>query len=449
MPIGGLGDKFMKVRQPGIHYLLVLLALIIFPVMVTFKLFDREVSVDNFEQGRVITEINFISSWGGTDTKALLLQQVLQEFEKNNPGVRIINESMSGTEFLFKLKTNFAQGNDPDVFGLWPGSDIKTLIRQGKVADLTELLAEDEEWSGSFGENAWSYDKFDGRIYGLPCEIIYEGLFVNKDLFNKYGIKVPETYEELKDAVIAFKGHGIIPIAFNATPEGTFLYQNIVMKLGGKEETENPYREGKINQCYIDGMKYVKELYELGAFPKNAFTIDDRARDNLFVEKKAAMIVQGSWLIGHGSLAAGDESVDIVPFPVFKEGKARQSSIIYGLGNGNFHMSAKAFQDKEKRELCIKLLKHLTSVETAKVFSYETSFISNIRIPDRDMQPGRLMRRGKMLIAQSAELVGPTDSFIDRNLWEQILVTSFPQVLEGRKTPEEVFEEMDRRAAQQ
>jgi raffinose/stachyose/melibiose transport system substrate-binding protein len=59
------------------------------------------------------------------------------------------------------------------------------------------------------------------------------------------------------------------------------------------------------------------------------------------------------------------------------------------------------------------------------------------------------MREGQELIADSMELVGPTDSFLDRNLWEQILVTSFPQVLEGRKTPEEVFAEMDLRALQQ
>ncbi len=439
----------MKVKQPSIYYLAIFLALVIFPVMLTLKLFNRDVPVDNFEAGKDTIEIRFLSSWGGTDTKAQQLQKVLEEFENNNPGVKIINESMSGTEFLFKLKTNFAQGNDPDVFGLWPGSDIKILIKQGKVADLTGLLNSDKEWTGSFGDDAWSYDQFDGRIYGLPCEIIYEGLFVNTDLFKKYGIKVPGTYEELKDAVSAFRERGIIPIAYNSTPEGTFLYQNIVMKLGGKEDTENPYRGGKINQCYIDGMKYIKELYELGAFPGNAFTIDDKTRDNLFIEKKAAMIVQGSWFIGRGSLDAEEESVDIIPFPVFKEGKSHPSSIIYGLGNGNFHMSARAYQNPGKQEMCIKLLKHLTSAETAKLFSHETSFISNIRIPYQDMQLSRLMRRGKVLIAQSLELVGPTDSFIDRNLWEQILVTSFPHVLEGRKTPEEVFMEIDRRAMQQ
>ncbi len=439
----------MKVKQPGIYYLAILLALVIFPVMYTFKLFDREIAIDSIESQKETIELRFLSSWGGTDTKAQQLQFLLDQFEKENAGVKIINESMSGAEFLFKLKTNFAQGNDPDVFGLWPGSDIKILINQGKVADLTELLESDKEWAGNFGDDGWSYDKFDGRIYGLPCEIIYEGLFVNSDLFTKHRIKVPETYEELKSAVAAFREKGIIPIAYNSTPEGTFLYQNLVMKLGGKEDTENPYKTGTINQCYIDAMKYVKELYELGAFPKDAFTIDDKTRDNLFIEKKAAMIAQGSWFIGHGALNADDETVDIIPFPVFKEGKSYPSSIIYGLGNGNFFMSSKAFESPEKREMCIKLLKHLTSVESAKFFSYETGFISNIKIPAQDMKSSRLMKEGQSLIAQSVEMVGPTDSFIDRNQWEQILVTSFPQVLEGRKTPEEVFEEMDRRGMQQ
>jgi len=421
----------MKLKQPGIYYLVIFLALVIFPVMYTLNLFNRDIPINSFESGRDTIELRFLSSWGGTDTKAVQLQLQLEKFEKENPGVKIINESMSGTEFLFKLKTNFAQGNDPDVFGLWPGSDIKILIKQGKVADLTGLLDSNKEWTANFGEDAWGYDQFDGRI------------------FAKYGVKVPETYEELKDAVGVFKDRGIIPIAYNSTPEGTFLYQNIVMKLGGKEDTENPYKSGKINQCYIDGMKYVKELYELGAFPKDAFTIDDKTRDNLFIEKKAAMIAQGSWFIGLGSLNAEDETVDVIPFPAFNEGKSYPSSIIYGLGNGNFHMSTKAFDSYEKREMSIKLLKFLTSVETAKLFSHETGFISNIRIPEEDMQTSRLMRKGKELIADSLELVGPTDSFIDRNLWEQILVTSFPQVLEGRKTPEEVFEEMDRKAMQQ
>ncbi len=438
----------MKLKRLGVFYLAVLMILGFFPIIASYKLFNDYKPAPEAVVGKSAAaekiEIRFLSSWGGTDTKAMHLRNILEQFEQQNPNVKIINESMAGAEFLFKLKTNFAQGNDPDVFGLWPGSDIKILIKAGKVADLTELLNSNRDWAALFAEDTWAYDEFNGRIYGLPSEIIYEGLFINKDLFKKYNVRIPKTYEELKNAVVVFKENGIIPIACNATAEGTFIYQNIVAKLGGKQDTENPYRDGKINSCYIEGMKYVKELYALGAFPRNVFTIDNKTRDNLFLNKKAAMIIQGSWFIGQGSLEAEDDTVDIIPFPSFPEGKAHPTSIIYGLGNGNFSMSSQAWQDPQKREACIKLLKHLTSVETAKLFSQGTGFISAIHIPTNDSKPGRLYSRGMELIANSQELIGPTDSFLDRNLWEEVLVPRFPQVLEGKLSPEEVFDEISR-----
>lgn len=436
----------MSKRNPRLYYILLLLLLGLIPIFLLYGTLEKYEPVESSNTKDEVTEIRFISSWAGADTKAIHLQQVLADFEKKNPGVKIINESMSGTEFLFKLKTNFAQGNDPDVFGLWPGSDIRILINAGKVACLSELLKSDPQWIGSFGEDAWRYDTFDGKIYGLPCEIIYEGLFINRDLFKKYNVSIPRTYEDLKNAVRIFRENGIIPIAYNSTPEGTFIYQNMVMKLGGKQDTENPYKDGKINRCYIDAMKHMKELYDLGAFPRNAFTIDDKERNRLFLDKEAAMIVQGSWFMGQGSLDPNEATVDIIPFPDFPDQESDSSAITYGLGNGNFHMSKQAWDNPRKREICIKLLKYLTSVEAAKLFSSQTAFISNINIPEKDVIPSRLFTEGKILIMQSKELIGPTDSFIDRNLWEEILVSRFPQVLEGKTTPEEVFAQMAKRS---
>ena len=49
--------------------------------------------------------IRFSSSWGGYDTKATKIQEVLNSFEEKQPNTDIINESMSGKEFLFTLKT--------------------------------------------------------------------------------------------------------------------------------------------------------------------------------------------------------------------------------------------------------------------------------------------------------------------------------------------------------
>ena len=59
----------------------------------------------------------------------------------------------------------------------------------------------------------------------------------------------------------------------------------------------NILKNGKLDDAYIKGMDYMRELYRLHAFPDNLFMIDDKGRNNLFLEKKAAMIVQGSWFI--------------------------------------------------------------------------------------------------------------------------------------------------------
>lgn len=94
--------------------------------------------------------LRFISSWGGVDSKAETLQELFVSFTDENPDIEIVNESLFGEDFLPKIKTDFASGNNPDVFGIWPGSDIRALIQAGKVADLTELMQDNPEWKKRF-----------------------------------------------------------------------------------------------------------------------------------------------------------------------------------------------------------------------------------------------------------------------------------------------------------
>jgi len=395
---------------------------------------------DNISASSQIT-VRFENSWGGNDSKADTLQTVLDKFMKDNPGVEVKNESMFGDDFLPKIKTDFASGNNPDVFGLWPGSDIRALVKTGKVADLTDILAEDREWKNSFGKDMWGYTTFDGRIYGLPVEIIFECLFINRDLFDKYGVKLPETYEDLKEAVKAFREHNIIPIAYNSLAEGTYIYQNFIAALGGKQAVEHPFEDGGIAGCYVDAMNYVKELYHMGAFPKEAFTLTSNARNNLFKSKQAAMIVQGSWFLGENEIKNTDSNVDIIRFPSVMGGRSDQSAMIYGLGCGVFYMSRTAADDPEKKAVCIKLLKALTSRETAALFAEQTGMLSNVEIDSSKVNYGRLTKKGREMLDTSKELIGPPDSFVDRSVWEDIIVKQFPYVLEEEKSARDLWNE--------
>lgn len=428
-------------------YVVALISIILCLIFVlAFFLMNNEkvVDVKPMEAFNPKNKISFMSSWGAYDSKAPRIKNIFMRLSERYSHLEIEDSSMAGSEFLFILKTDFASGNDPDIFGLWPGSDFNLLVEQTKVADLTEVLKQDSEWYAQFKEANWDYVTVDGRIYGLPIEMIYEGLFINRDLFNRYQVKIPTTFEELLKAVEIFNANDIIPIAYNQTAEGSYIYQNIVMKLGGKTDVENPFDEnGKIKSCFIQGMYYMKTLYEASAFPEDWYQIDDKKRNELFINKKAAMIVQGSWLIGDNALSSTDTTVDVIAFPDMPNGKADSSAIIYGCGNGIYHMSQKAWDDETQRENCILLLKELTSPENVGEFAKDSGFISNIELGNYAPEETIMSKKGEQLVNASKERVGAVDWFINRNIWENIIIDQFPNVLRGKITPEAVYELVD------
>jgi raffinose/stachyose/melibiose transport system substrate-binding protein len=396
-----------------------------------------DVMTEDFEAlaPSTIVNLRFVNSWGGSDPKSETLQEIFDRFMAENPDIVISNESLYGEDFLQKLKTDFVSGNDPDVFGLWPGSDIKTLVEVGKVADLTGILDGDPAWKESFDPKMWHHTTFGGRIYGLPVEIIFEGLFINADLFEAYDVKKPADYEELKAAVAAFRENGVIPISFNCKAEGTYIYQNMAMMLGGRDAIENPIRDGTVEKCYIEALERLCELYEMGAFPDDLFTMTSVERNNLFRDKKAAMIVQGSWYI---SALPDDGSVEILPFPEMKEDGDNYTTMVYGLGCGTFYMSRRAWDDPVKREAAIKLLRCLTSREATALLAEKTGMISCVQTPDT-VPHSRLAQMGIDHVNKAKSLIGPPDSYLPRTAWENVIVAYLPYVLEGRMTPEELW----------
>lgn len=404
--------------------------LILIVGLILWNSYDR---ID-YETAKIIEDnqiiIRFSSSWAGVDNKAVLIENVIADFEKEYPHVKIINESMYGEDFLFTLKANFASGNGPDVFGLWPGSDLEMLKEKNLLADLSIFLEEDREWSDNFDPKVFEFIDQGDAVYSIPFEVIYEGLYLNLDLFELYDVKVPENYAELLTAIKAFNKVDIIPIAYSLTPEGSFIYQNMIVQLAGKYDSENPIKaDGSVKDSYIEAMYYMRHLYQNEAFPENAFTLDDASRNQLFLDKKAAMITQGSWFNNPNF----KEDVGVIPFPI---GDGTRTSLIYGVGNGNFHVSKHALEEPKKAEATLLFVKYLTSNKVKKMFEVSPSFIST----STDLPDTHIVRLGLELIENADELVSPPDQCINRNFWESVLIKEFPNMLEGKIEPEAIFE---------
>lgn len=103
----------------------------------------------------------------------------------------------------------------PGLFTWWSGVDLKTLADAGVVEDLTSVW---EEYIIPNGvpENVTDSLTFDGKIYAAPYSIIYSSIVYNKDLFDQYGLKEPETFEEFENVCQTLVDNGITPLGVDA-----------------------------------------------------------------------------------------------------------------------------------------------------------------------------------------------------------------------------------------
>ncbi len=126
--------------------------------------------------------------------------------------------------------------NDMDDLYLLNPDTILTLGEEGRLMDLSGL-----ESAKNLREIVLTANTVDGKLVAIPQEVVAYGLFVNVDLFNRYGLSLPETPEEFLECCRVFKENGIeTPIGANRWWLETFVFAQAYADLynGGDTEEE-------------------------------------------------------------------------------------------------------------------------------------------------------------------------------------------------------------------
>ncbi|UCE56185.1 MAG: extracellular solute-binding protein [Desulfobacterales bacterium] len=134
---------------------------------------------------------------------------------------------------------------------------------------------------------------WEDRIYGLPCIQAVFGLHYRTDIFKKYGTKVPQTWEELRETAKALhlKEPGVNGITFMGR-RGVQLqctYDNMLWSFGGEwyDEKYNPTINSKEA---VEALEYFKTLIPYA--PKGVLTYDWDENARAFAQGNAAMTIQ-------------------------------------------------------------------------------------------------------------------------------------------------------------
>nr|WP_232345212.1 extracellular solute-binding protein [Paenactinomyces guangxiensis] len=372
--------------------------------------------------------------FSGTDPATKVYQQALEDFKKKHPNVEITDESMTATgdPFRTKVKTDFTSGNAPDVTFFFTGADAQSIIKSGAVVPLNDLMAKDQEWNSVLTDNVKKQIiEKDGKIYAFPITGFYEGLFVNKDLFDKYNLELPTDWNKFVKAVEVFKKNGIIPIA-GSMEESFYLIEHFILSAGGPEGHNSAYQNG-VDPSWEQGLNRLKEIYKMGAFPKDANTMKDADAVQLFVNKKAAMMVNGSWTIGQ---MQDKENVKVMPFPVMPGGKAKPADLIAGFTSG-YYLSKKSYEDQSKKGMALELIKFLTSKEMIKKFAEANGGVPAADVTIDGLSP--VAAEGQKMVKEANSLNLPIDAQISPEAFTEIR-KNIAYIVQEKKTAKEVLE---------
>ena len=123
------------------------------------------------------------------------IEKEIMLFEKAHPGIKIkyVNAGQGLPQYT-KLKTALKSGSGaPDVVQI-EFQYIPTFQQIDALADISQQGASNVK--SDFVGWTWGQVSEGSKVYAIPQDIGPMGLLYRKDLFDEYGLKVPETWEE-------------------------------------------------------------------------------------------------------------------------------------------------------------------------------------------------------------------------------------------------------------
>lgn len=303
-------------------------------------------SVDAQEE-KLITFWHIQSTGSGPE----LIQQAVDRFMADNPGVTVEVVPLQNDPFKIQIKTAMGAGDPPCIFPSWGGGPLYEYKEAGQVIDLTDYMMADD-YIDRFQPASLSNVTFDDKIWGVPVENTAIAVFYyNKAIFDQYDLTPPETWDELLQVAQTLIDNGVVPFSLANKTKWTssMYYMYLVDRLAGPEvfyKAANRLEGGTFEDpAFIQAGEMVQELVKMGAFIEGFNNLDyDTGQSRMpMYAGTAAMELMGSWQIA----TYKDENPDfyennlgVFPFPAVEGGKGDPSSVVGTVGDNYYSISA-------------------------------------------------------------------------------------------------------------
>jgi len=272
--------------------------------------------------------------WSQTSKEAngKIVEETVEEWNKNNPDVQIKIETVENERYKTKIKTAFATNELPDIFYSWGGGFSKPFIESGKVLSLNEYL--DDDTKNRINDGMLNNVTYKDNIYGLPVDLSVGTFYCNTKLFSEANIKIPDNYDEFLDAVKAFKNKGITPLLVGEkdTWTGMFYYDILALREGGLGGPNDAHTGTNKKNTTLKAAYKLKELIDLKAFNESNLELTRDESEILFKQGEIPMYYTGNWFIGElkNMEPSVKDNVIVKEFPIINGAQGNDKEFVGG-----------------------------------------------------------------------------------------------------------------------
>jgi multiple sugar transport system substrate-binding protein len=268
--------------------------------------------------------------WSSSDAENQALSDLITAFNEETGAAA---EFQPQAEYDATLQAALAAGEPPDVFYV-DSFKLPDLASEGILAPIPDGAVDEPS---DIYEPLRSAFTFEGTWYCPPKDFSTLALVYDPAALEDAGVAVPTTWEELAAAaetlttgtteqITAGEGQAGLALGVEYPRWGVFLFQNGVA-LTNEEVTEVTLDNDESRVS----LQYIADLYQSGSAIKPQ-AVDAGWAGEAFGQGKAAMTIEGNWIIGYLQDTFPDKEFAVAELPVGPAGPGTFAfTVCYGV----------------------------------------------------------------------------------------------------------------------
>lgn len=326
------------------------------------------------------TVLEFPCIWVGTDSKAEVFAQIVNDFNTEYDGKYQVNitEYTDYDAYADYIRTTISAGKAPDLFSVKTLADVELYSSSGKILELTDFLARDEIAS-RYPDGVIESSKVDGANYALPWEAAIIPVVYNGTLLDAAGVtELPSSYDEFIAVLDQLKASGVSsPLSYMTSSNAwtTMLWYSFALGENGGSDVLNGEWD---TDTFVKAAEIIQKLYEYA--PSDAIGAAAADVNSHFFNNETAVYTNGTWILSNIQENAAEGIYDNLKFSAGPGNSIIQYTQAFVL--------AGATDDENKKAAVEEFLTWITDAErltnlsnaSGSVFAVKTNEVDNAYI---------------------------------------------------------------------